>query len=99
LEGDVVTSEPDRIGSIVIVRYRDHVRFENANSGLYKPWILEAVGWLDHEDTEYIRIINERYVEPRHSGDNLLKSTGVSIVKSTIVELRKLTAGQGASGA
>lgn len=85
------------VGSPVIVRYRDHVRFENADSTVYKPWTLEAVGWLDHEDNDYIRIVNERYPEPRVSGNARLRSTGVSIVKSTIVELRRLIADGSAS--
>ena len=84
-------------GTLVIVRYRDHVRFENADSSLYKPWTLEAVGWLDHEDKDCIRIVNERYPEPRASGSARLRSTGVSIIKSTIVDLRKVKA-DGAPG-
>jgi hypothetical protein len=85
-------------GRLVIVRYRDHVRFENADSTLYKPWTLEAVGWVDHEDDDCIRIVNERYSEPRASGNARLRSTGVSIVKSTIVELRKIKADGDAVG-
>ena|SRR5947209_7155789 len=85
-------------GSLVIVRYRDHVRFENADSNLYKPWTLEAVGWVDHEDSDCIRIVNERYSEPRASGKAQLRSTGVSIVKSTIVDVRKIGADGDAAG-
>jgi hypothetical protein len=87
----LVTRELEK-GSLVIVRYRDHVRFENADSNLYKPWILEAVGWLDDEDSDYIRIVNERYPEPRASGNARLRSTGVSIIKSTIVDLKRIAA-------
>jgi len=85
-------------GGLVIIRYHDHVRFENADSSLYKPWTLEAVGWVDHEDSDCIRSVNERYSEPRASGNARLRSTGVSIVKSTIVELRRIKADGGASG-
>ncbi len=84
------------IGSLVVVRYRDHVRFENADASFYKPWILEAVGWVDGQNEDYIRIVNERYPEPRASGSARLRSTGVSIIKSTIVELRRITADGGA---
>ncbi len=82
-------------GSLVIIRYRDHVRFENADASFYKPWILEAVGWLDYEDEECIRIVQERFPEPRPVGNSRLRSTGVSIVKSTIVELRRVGEGVG----
>jgi hypothetical protein len=78
-------------GDVVIIRYRDHVRFEAADANFYKPWILEAVGWLDHEDDESIRLVQERYPEPMPSGNSRLRSTGVSIVKSTIVELRQVS--------
>jgi hypothetical protein len=86
------------VGSLVIVRYRDHVRFENADASFYKPWIREAVGWLDAQDEDYIRLVNERYPEPRASGSARIRSTGVSIIKSTIVDLRKIKADGDAAG-
>lgn len=78
------------VGTPVIVRYLDHVKFENADSSQYKPWTLELIGWLEHEDQDSIRVISERYAELRSSGKALVRSTGIAIVKSTIVELRSL---------
>lgn len=84
------------LGTPVIVRYLDHVRFENADASQYKPWTLELIGWLENEDQDSIRVVSERYAEPRSAGKALVRSTGIAIVKSTIVELRSLGSNGGA---
>jgi len=77
-------------GTPVLVRYLDAVRFEAAEASHYKPWTLELIGWLDYQDKDCIRVVSERYAEPSPSGNARVRSTGVSIVKSTIVELKRL---------
>jgi hypothetical protein len=77
-------------GTPVLVRYLDAVRFEAADASRYVPWILELIGWLDYQDKKCIRVVSERYREPSLTGKARLRSTGVSIVKSTIVELKRL---------
>lgn len=78
------------LGTPVRVRYLDAVRFEAADASQYRPWTLELIGWLDYQDKDSIRIVCERFVEPRPSGNARVRSTGVSIVKSTILELKRL---------
>jgi hypothetical protein len=78
------------IGSVVFCRYLDAVRFEGADAGRYRPWTLELVGWLDYQDKECIRVVSERYAEPSILGNARLRSTGVCIPQSTIIELKRL---------
>jgi hypothetical protein len=77
-------------GSIVYVRYRDHVLFRNAEAGLYRPAVREAVGWLIKENEEAVWILWDRSVvrlphERIHAGES-----GIVILKSDILEMRRL---------
>ena len=81
------------IGTPVLVRYLDHVRFESADARQYKPWPLEMIGWLDYEDKDCLRIVCERFAEPTSFGNARVRSTGISIVKNTILELKRLRLG------
>jgi hypothetical protein len=78
------------LGTPVLVRYLDHVRFESSEAGRYKPFQLEMIGWLDFQDKDTVRVVCERFAEPKASGDAKVRSTGVSIVKSTILDLRRV---------
>jgi len=78
-------------GNIVIVRYYDHILFKDAlSSGVLRPVVRETVGWLEYENTEYLRIVWERYAEPIIGEESRLRTTGLAIRKSDIIELRKL---------
>ena len=79
-----------RIGSLVCVRYLDHVLFRDADPSQYRPWAREAVGWLDYEDQESIRIIWERFAMPDPPNEAKPRATGLVILKKTIVEVRKV---------
>lgn len=75
-----------RTGDIVYVRYKDHVLFRDAEANTYKPFVREAVGWLDYEDQECIRLVWERFAEP--SPENAKqRATGLVILKSCILEI------------
>jgi len=72
------------------VRYYDAILFKDViNHRQIKPSIREAIGWLDYEDAEYIRLIWERYAEPGITEEARIRSTGLAIRKSDIIELRK----------
>ncbi|MDI6848134.1 MAG: hypothetical protein QMD23_08480, partial [Candidatus Bathyarchaeia archaeon] len=60
----ILMDEPSRQGSIIYVRYRDHVLFRNTDQALYKPVLRETVGWLEKESPEAIWILWERSAEP-----------------------------------
>ncbi len=76
--------------SLVFIRYKDHVLFKDAEAANYRPWVRETVGWLDYEDDEYVRIVWERFREPDPPENARLRSTGLSISKNDIVEMKVL---------
>jgi len=88
-EATTITKFPE-LGSLVYLRYRDHVLFRDSDASLYKPWIRECVGWLDYEDSEYVRLIWERFMEPNPPENARLRSTGLAILKRAIVEIRRV---------
>lgn len=63
---------------------------ESSEAARHKPLQLEMIGWLDFQDENTVCVVCERFSEPNPSGEARLRSTGVSIVKSAIVELRRL---------
>jgi hypothetical protein len=74
---------------VVYVRYLDHVLFKDAGLDAYRPFVREAVGWLDHEDDGFIRLVWERFAEPTPSGELKQRATGLVILKSAILVMRK----------
>lgn len=79
------------LGTAVYVRYRDHVLFNDVNPGVYaKPFTREAIGWLDHEDDDCIRLVWERFAEPTPNGKTKQRASGLVILKSAISELRRI---------
>ena len=78
-----------RLGDVVIVRYYDHVLFKDAliSSGL-RPVVREAIGWLDYQDENYIRIVWERYAEPIIADESRFRATGLAIRKADVIELK-----------
>ena len=78
-------------GHLVIVRYYDHVLFKDTlSSNALRPVVRETVGWLDYENTEYIRLVWERYAEPIIGEESQFRTTGLAIRKSDIIELRRV---------
>jgi len=82
--------KPLRLGCVVICRYKDHVLFKDTDASQYQPWTREAVGWLDHEDGEYVRLVWERFSEPYPPDNAVTRSTGLTILRSAILEIRSL---------
>jgi len=82
---------PFRLGDVVVVRYYDHVLFKDAISNQIRPFVREAVGWLDYEDAEYIRLVWERYSEPVFGEESRLRTTGLAIRKADITQIRRLS--------
>ncbi|MBA7662068.1 hypothetical protein ES703_70091 [subsurface metagenome] len=80
------------LGTAVYVRYRDHVLFKDVNPGVYaKPFTREAIGWLDHEDDDCIRLVWERFAEPTSNKEAKQRATGLVIMKGSILELRRVS--------
>jgi hypothetical protein len=76
-------------GSVVYVRYKDHVLFKDSDASKYRPFIRECVGWLDYEDNECIRLVWERFAMPNPPDDARPRATGLVILKKSILEMRK----------
>ena len=79
-----------KLGSLVRVRYLDHVLFRNVNPETQRPVIQEVVGWLHNQNTDSVCLLVAQYSEPRLEGSGRLKGTGFSIVKKAILEIRKI---------
>jgi len=75
---------------IVYVRYLDHVLFRNADHSLYKPAIRECVGWILKESGDAVWILWDRSVCRLLYERTLPIESGLVIVKSDILEMRKL---------
>jgi hypothetical protein len=78
------------LGSLVYVRYQDHVLFRNSDPETQEPIVQEVVGWLQAENDEYLRLVMARYPEPNAGGNAQVKATGLVILKKAIVEMRKV---------
>lgn len=75
---------------VIYVRYLDHVHFERVDPGDYaKPLVLEAVGWLDAENSDCIRLVFERLAGPAPK-ETKFRPGGLLIMKSAILERREL---------
>ena len=81
---------PCRIGDVVYVCYSDHVLFKDADASEYHPWIRETIGWLDFQGEDFVRIVWERFHEPQSSENARLRSTGLSISRNDIMEMRRV---------
>jgi len=77
-------------GSLVYVRYMDHVLFKDVDPSLYRSWTRETIGWLDYKDANWIRIIWERFAMPDPPNEAKPRATGLVILKKTILEMRSI---------
>ncbi len=82
------TPEEFCLGSIVYVRYKDHVLYKNVIQPLTEAVERETVGWISKQTDEIMLIEHDRTIPniqiPRGQG------SGVIILKSCIVEMRQL---------
>lgn len=81
-----------RTGDIVEVRYLDHVFFKDSDESLQTPRLVTAIGRLSYQDDRFVRLKLEYYEDPDPSAKVRVRSMGLVIVKSTIVEIKRATA-------
>jgi len=75
-------------GSIVYIRYKDHVLFRNTPQPIEDAAERETVGWLIGETGELLCIQNDRTIESlRYSSGT---ASGLLILKNCILEIRAL---------
>ena len=74
------------LGSVVYVRYLDHVLYRNTPKPVEEPAERETIGWLAHENDELICIENDRTIDelPYSNGSG----SGLVLLKSCIIEIR-----------
>jgi len=79
------------VSRLVYIRYRDHILFRNADSRLYQPAIRECVGWVLKENDDAVWILWDRSVEPLPHERVPASESGLVILKSDILEMKKIT--------
>lgn len=79
-----------KIGFLFYVRYLDHVLFKNVDSGLCKPVMREVAGWLVKENDEALWIVCERSVEKVYAQKVEARESGLVILKSDLLEMKKI---------
>ncbi|XES76085.1 MAG: hypothetical protein ACBZ72_07810 [Candidatus Bathyarchaeia archaeon] len=84
-------SSPELFMKLIFVRYLDHVLYNRSSAIAMKPQTREAVGWLIYDCDLYLVLAWDRDAEPPtlHGGDP--KASGLVLLKSDILELRKLS--------
>ena len=75
---------------LVSVRYLDHVLYHRASALSMKPQVREAVGWLVYECDQYVTLTWDHDAEPPTLRGGDPKASGLVLLKSDILELKKL---------
>jgi hypothetical protein len=73
-------------GSVVYIRYLDHVLYRNTPEAVEEPAERETIGWLTKEEKGVVYIENDRTLDklPYSSGSG----SGLVLIKSCILEVR-----------
>lgn len=74
----------------VHIVYRDHVLFKNSDPNLYAPAIRECVGWILKDTEEAVWLLWDRSVEPLPHERIKPSESGLVVLKSEILEMKKL---------
>jgi hypothetical protein len=85
-----VSEGKTRLGDLVYVKYLDHSWFRNADPDTVGPIIQEAWGRLDRDEPDHITVVAASYVDPTLKHGKARRITGLAIVRSTILELRRV---------
>jgi len=83
-------SKSPLLGSLVHVRFADHLWFRNTEPQGAKPIIQEVWGILDYVCEDHIRLVVARYHEPSNDGKQRTKATGFIVLRKTILEIRPI---------
>jgi hypothetical protein len=79
-----------KLGSIVFIRYQDHVLYHRGDPLSLKPQVRECVGWLVYDCADYIIICWDRDARPPvlKAGDS--KASGLVVMRSDILETKRI---------
>jgi hypothetical protein len=75
-------------GSIVYIRYLDHVLYKNTPKAVTEATERETIGWLTHENEKLLCIENDRTIDelPYSSGSG----SGLVLLKRCVLEIHAL---------
>ena len=76
------------LGSVVYVRYKDHVIFKNIEQPLAEAVERETIGWLTKQNEEIMLIEHDRTVPGAQIQSG--QGNGIIILKSCIIEFHPL---------
>jgi len=87
---ETISTQQNPLQQFIYVRYQDHVLYNRSSALSMQPQVREAVGWLVYEAEQYIILSWDRDAAPPtlHGGD--LKASGLVLLRSDIVEFRRL---------
>jgi hypothetical protein len=75
-------------GSVVYIRYKDHVLFKNTPQPIKDAAERETVGWLAQETGDLICIQHDRTAESPHLPNGT--ASGLLLLKKCVLEIRAL---------
>jgi hypothetical protein len=75
-------------GSVVYVRYLDHVLFKNTPEPIEEPAERETVGWLTKDEKGIIHIENDRTLDKLPYSSR--SGSGLVLLKCCVLEIRPL---------
>jgi hypothetical protein len=78
------------VTNLIYVRYADHVAYNRSRALSIKPQIREAVGWPVYECPQYVTLTWDRDAEPPTLCDGDPKASGLVVLKSDILVLKRL---------
>ena len=78
--------------TLVYVRYLDHVLFSRCSPLIMKPQIRETIGWLVYACNDFITLSWDRDAEPPTLKGGDSKASGLVLLKSDMLEFKKLEA-------
>lgn len=83
-----------KLGSIVFIRYQDHVLYHRGDPLSLKPQVRECIGWLVHDCSDYIIVSWDRDASPPtlKAGDS--KASGLVVMRSDILEMKRIAQGK-----
>jgi hypothetical protein len=80
------------LNGLIFIRYLDNVQYNRCSPLAMKPQQREAIGWLVYEGKRYITLSWDRDAEPPTLKGGDPKASGLVLLKSEILELRRLKA-------
>jgi hypothetical protein len=75
-------------GSVVYIRYLDHVLYRNAPEAMENAAERETIGWLTQENKQLLCIQHDRTIENLQNASGT--ASGLVLLKSCILEIRAL---------